>query len=225
MAVGTRTDKEVQRDILGALSWDDRVDAANVSVEVRDDRVALSGTVPSHAARRAAEEDVRAVVGDDREIENRLAIKHAEGMRVPTDDELEAIIRNMLQWSAEIDASDLRAIADAGRVTLKGTVPAYWQKLRAEDIALSVRGVRGVTNELAVVPSKKYEDRKIGEQIIAALERNVYVNPDAIDLKVDNGVVTLTGTVTDRRAYRVARDTARYTPGVVDVINELLVEE
>lgn len=68
-------------------------------------------------------------------------------------------------------------------------------------------------------------DRKIAEQITAALERNVYANPDELDIKVDNGVVTLTDTVPDRRAYRVARDTVRYTPGVVDVINELLVEE
>jgi osmotically-inducible protein OsmY len=225
MAVATRTDEEITQDVIDALYWDGRVDTADVNVEVRNGRVTLSGTAPTYAARRAVEEDAQAIVGDKGEIENRVTIKPPEGPEVPTDDQLESIVINMLPWDAEIDASDLRAISDAGWVTLKGTVPAYWQKLRAEDVALSVRGVRGVTNELAVVPTKKYEDRKIAEQITAALERNVYANRDEIDIKVDNGVVTLTGTVPDRRAYRVARDTVRHTPGVVDVINELLVEE
>jgi osmotically-inducible protein OsmY len=225
MAVGVRTDAEIKRDIADALYWDDRVNPSDVNGEVHDGCVVLSGTVRSHAARQAAEEDARAVVGEEMEIENRLTVKYAEGAEIPTDEKLESIAMNMLQWDAEIDASDVRAIADAGRITLKGSVPAYWQKLRAEDVMLSIRGVRGVTNELAVVPTKKYEDRKIAEQIIAALERNIYVNPDDIDIKINNGVVTLTGAVPDRRAYRAARDAARYTPGVVDVINELLVEE
>jgi osmotically-inducible protein OsmY len=225
MAVATHTDEEIKKDIVDELYWDDRVDAADVNVEVHDGRVVLSGTVPTYAARRAAEEDARAILGGVGEIENRLTVKHPAWMPVPSDDEIESTIMNMLRWDAEINGSDVRAVSDAGWVTLKGTVPAYWQKLKAEDVALTVKGVRGVTNELAVVPSQKHEDKEIAEQIEAALERNVYVDPDRVDVKVNNGVVTLTGSVADRRAYRAARDAARFTPGVVDVINELTVEE
>jgi osmotically-inducible protein OsmY len=224
MAVATRTDEEIKKNIVDELYWDDRVDAADVNVSIHEGRVVLSGTVPTHAARRAAEDDARAILGAG-EIENRLMVKHPTWMSVPSDEEVETSIKNMLRWDATIDASDIRAVADAGWVTLRGTVPALWQKLKAEDVALGVRGVRGATNELAVVPSQKHEDREIAEQIEAALERNVYVDPDQVDVKVSDGVVILTGTLSDRRAYRAARDAAHFTPGVIDVINELTVEE
>ncbi len=223
MAVSIYTDEEVRQRVVDELRWDDRVDGAEVNVEVHDGRVVLSGRVPTYTARRVAEEDAEAVAGTG-EVENRLVVKHPTALETPTDDEIESILTNMLRWDSDIDASEVRVTADAGWVTLKGIVPAYWQKLKAEDIAVSVRGVHGVTNELAVVPSRKLEDRRIAEEIVAALERNVYVDADRVDVKVNDGVVTLTGTVPDKRAYRATRDRARYTPGVVDVINELVVE-
>jgi osmotically-inducible protein OsmY len=224
MAVSVPTDEEVRQRVAEELRWDDRVDGAEVNVEVHEGRVVLSGRVPTYTARRIAAEDAEAVVGAG-EVENRLVVKHPTALETPTDDEIESILTNMLRWDSDIDASDIRITADAGWVTLKGAVPAYWQKLKAEDLAVSVKGVPGVTNELAVVPSRRHEDRKIAEEIVAALERNVYVNADRVDVKVNEGVVTLTGTVPDKRAYRATRDRARYTPGVVDVINELVVEE
>lgn len=221
MAVLVQTDKDIKRSIVEELYWDDRVDAADVKVEVRAGRAFLSGTVPTYNARTAAEEDARAVVGTGR-VDNDLTVKHPTHVEMPNDDELAANIMSALRWYADFDPSNITATSDGGWVTLRGTVRSYWQKFRAEDIVLPMTGVGGVTNELAVVPSGQFEDQRIAQEIEAALERNVYIEDKGqIEVKVDHGVVTLGGTVSDGEAFRAARDAAHYTRGVVDVDNQL----
>jgi osmotically-inducible protein OsmY len=48
----------------------------------------------------------------------------------------------------DLDASDIEVGVDDGAVTLSGSVDSLWDKRRAEDIAKSVSGVRGVNNKL-----------------------------------------------------------------------------
>jgi osmotically-inducible protein OsmY len=48
----------------------------------------------------------------------------------------------------DLDASDIEVGVDDGAVTLSGSVDSLWDKRRAEDIAKSVHGVRGVNNKL-----------------------------------------------------------------------------
>jgi len=222
MAILTQTDEDIKKGIVDELYWDDRVDAADVNVEVRDGRVILSGTVPTYNARTAAEEDARAVVGAGT-VDNDLTVKHPTHVAIPTDEELEANILSALRWYAEFDPSNIEATAAGGWVTLRGAVESYWQKVRAEEIVAPMTGVSGVTNELAVVPSGEYEDQRIAEEIEAALERNVYVEADQVDVKVDHGVVRLLGTVPDANAYRAARNAAHFTRGVTRVENQLSI--
>lgn len=222
MATVTQTDEEIKKAIVDEFYWDDRVDAAEVKVEVRDGRVFLSGTVPTYNARTAAEEDARAVAGADT-VDNDLTVKFPTHAQIPTDDELNANVMSALRWYAEFDPSNIEADAEGGWVTLHGEVESYWQKLRAADIIQPMTGVAGVTNELAVVPSGEFEDRRIAEEIEAALDRNVYVDAGQIEVKVDHGVVTLMGVVSNANAFRAARDAAHYTRGVVDVDNRLTI--
>lgn len=222
MAISTQTDEDIKKGIVDELYWDDRVDAADVKVEVREGRVALSGTVPTYNARAAAEEDAQAVAGRGT-VDNDLAVKYPMHVTIPTDDELEANVMSALRWYAEFDPSNIEATADGGWVTLRGTVGSYWQKVRAEDIVRPMTGVGGVTNELAVVPSGDFEDQRIAEEIEAALERNVYIGAGQVEVKVDHGVVTLMGSVSEPAAYRAARDAAHFTRGVVDVHDQLTI--
>jgi osmotically-inducible protein OsmY len=222
MAVQTRTDEEIKKAIVDELYWDDRIDAADVKTEVRDGRVFLSGTVPTYTARTAAEEDARAIAGGDA-VDNDLSVKFPTHVEIPSDEELEANILSALRWYAEFDPSNIEAQADGGWITLRGTVRSYWQKIRAEDIVQPMTGVSGVTNELAVVPSGEFEDQRIAEEIESALERNVYIDPGQVEVKVDRGVVTLMGVVSDASGFRAARDAARYTRGVTDVDNRLAI--
>jgi osmotically-inducible protein OsmY len=220
MIAGVQTDEEIRTMVVNELYWDDRVDPTNIQVEVHDGQVVLKGTAPTYAVLGAAEEDARALAGVQN-VDNRLVVQQSAHELVPTDQEIESNILNTLRWHSQVDASDLSVTADDGWVILKGTVPAYWQKIKAQEVAAALVGVKGVTNELAVVPLKRYEDRRIAEEIVDALERSPYIDAEIVEVKVYNGVVTLAGNVPDQRAYNAAQRAAKYTQGVIDVINNL----
>jgi osmotically-inducible protein OsmY len=61
--------------------------------------------------------------------------------------------------------------------------------------AEEVISVLGVTNKLAVVTTESIKDEGIADDVIAAMDRHVNVDAQAVNVHVTGGVVTLTGTV------------------------------
>ena len=64
-------------------------------------------------------------------------------------------------------------------------------------------------------------DDRIADDINDRLTWHGYIDASDIDVNVDDGVVTLKGTVDDRRQKRLAEDIADGVSGVVDVQNQL----
>jgi osmotically-inducible protein OsmY len=56
----TRTEQKIMKAVLDQLSWDARMDAVGVRVEVNGGQVVLDGVVPSYRESRIAEEDALA---------------------------------------------------------------------------------------------------------------------------------------------------------------------
>ncbi len=77
----------------------------------------------------------------------------------------------------------------------------------------------------AGVPPKGYtrSDERIWEEVNEELTRDAWLDPSDIEVNVQNGAVTLTGTVDSRLARRLAAEDARRVFGVRDVRNELRV--
>ncbi len=222
MPVATRTDEEIKKDVVDQLYWDGRVDASDVRVEVTEGTVTLSGTVPNYTAYDGADEDAWAMAGV-KYVRNELTIKFPPGTEVPTDIDIRANIENVLLWQPDIDSTNIDVAVENGWVTLKGSVHAFWQKVRAEELILSLSGVLGLTNELAVVPTEKFVDKAIADSIEAALDRDFNVDADLIDVRVENGKVTLTGSVPSLPAFRAVKRIVESTPGVLMVENELII--
>jgi osmotically-inducible protein OsmY len=84
-----------------------------------------------------------------------------------------------------------------GVVTLAGFVDSYADKWRAERIASKVRGVKAVVNDLGVrLPSSSQRpDPEIARAAVQALTWNILVPHDRIQVIVEDGWVTLKGTV------------------------------
>ena len=75
-AIETRTDAQIQNDVLTQLRWDARVMPNEIGVSVKDGVVALTGWVDSYMKKWAAEEvahKVRGVKAVANDIEIRLA--------------------------------------------------------------------------------------------------------------------------------------------------------
>mgnify|MGYP003943353427 CR=1 FL=1 len=98
--------------------------------------------------------------------------------------------------------------------------PTYW-KPKSENRVSGIRGILGIENKLAVVPSKKVEDEVVAQDVVAALDRDVLVDTEMVHVTVNDGVVTLSGTVPGWASRRAAEDDAALTVGVVGVRNEL----
>ncbi len=61
------------------------------------------------------------------------------------------------------------------------------------------------------------------KDIITALEQNVLIRKDDIEIEVVNGSVFLRGAVPTFAARKAAYEAALYTPGVVNIFDEIEV--
>jgi osmotically-inducible protein OsmY len=69
----TRSDERVREDICERLAAEPRVDAADVSVHVRDSRVVLEGTVPERRMKYVIE-DIAAECLRANDVDNRITV-------------------------------------------------------------------------------------------------------------------------------------------------------
>jgi len=73
---------------------------------------------------------------------------------------------------------------------------------------------------------KGYErsDEKIKEDVCDCLSDDDNIDASEIEVSVSKGEVTLTGTVSERRAKRLAEDAIEHIKGVKDVLNQIRVQ-
>lgn len=214
----SRKDQEIKVDITNQIYWDSRVDASNVKVGVEEGNVTLTGTVKTYRARSAAWDDA-AVIEGVKKIKNGLEVQAPETQSRIPDEELEESIMIRLNFDQDLHG-DFSISAKSGVVTLNGTLPNFYQKLLAEDIASQTIGVKSVINNIAVVPTNKLSDELIGKDITKAFLRS-RVDPETIDVMVEDGLVTLNGKVQWGKEWLIAMNIARNTFGVVDVRDEI----
>jgi len=213
----------LKQDIIDHLTWDDRIDVNNVYVYVEDGNVQLRGNVPTFSAKLAASKDAQIIDGV-KNIDNQLEVVYPRTEQVLNDNEITNNIVNMLLWNSNIVSSDIVVKSQDGIVTLTGSVDTYWEKYLAEDIANSAKGVVKVVNLLDVELTKTKVDMDIQQAIRDALNRTSYIESDNINISVNNGVVTLTGSVKNFSEKQDLLDIVRYTTGVVSVIDEIRIE-
>lgn len=218
------TKEDIKKDILDSYYWDARIDASDITVMVTDNGVVtLEGTVPSAQGHDAAKSMAWSVPGVT-QVKDRLSVKFNRGIALPADTDIREAIEQGLRWSPDVGEENINVVVDSSVVVLEGTVASYWEKDRAEDIAMNRIGVIEVRNRLAVVPTKTEHDRAVAESIESAFARSFHIDEDAIDVKVADGDVTLTGEVSDTRAFNEAADLVRITAGVVSIDNQLTVQ-
>ena len=223
MVQALRTDQDIKADVVDYLRWDDRIDASKITVTVENGTVTLAGRVRTDTAREAAADSAWSVAGV-RSVNNLLEVQYAAGVALPPDGQIMSNVEDTFRWDPELNDAEIDVIVIDGWVTLRGTVDAYWKKARAQGKAAGITGVVGVTNELAVVPSRDLADVGIAEAIVSAIERDMRVSAKDVTVQVDDGRVTLSGIVPDWRARAAAENAAHYTGGVVDVENEIVIK-
>ena len=139
-----RTDENIARAALNALSWSVSVPADRIKVKVSKGWITLEGNVEWQYQKAAAEKVVRDLVGV-KGVVNLIEVKPRASTA-----EVKAAIEAALKRSAEVDASNIQVEADGDKVILRGTVRSWAEREEAERAAWRAAGVRSVDNRITV---------------------------------------------------------------------------
>jgi osmotically-inducible protein OsmY len=143
MAIGTetRTDAQIQTDVIAELRWEPRVQPNEIGVVVKNGVVTLTGIVDSYTKRWAVEEAahcVRGVKAVANDIEVRLSSTDQR-----TDADIAKAAIDALKWDALVPTDKLDITVSKGWVTLKSEVDWQFQKQDAERVVRRLKGVTG----------------------------------------------------------------------------------
>jgi osmotically-inducible protein OsmY len=215
----SRTDNQIKQAVKDALTYDARVASFKIDVSVEDGTVTLSGKVDNLAAKQAAEEDARNTLGVWR-VKNHIKVRP----EIPENEQMEDRVSNALVENPYTERYEIVVDAREGWVYLSGDVQTSFEKNEAERIVEGVQGVVGVVNNLNFEYQWNWKpDREIRADVRDQLEWSPFVDEDDVAVTVDDGVVTLTGTV-DSWSEREDAEKNAYQGGAKDVQNDLDVQ-
>lgn len=144
-----------------------------------------------------------------------------------TDSQLQHDVMAELEYEPSVDHADVGVAVNDGVVTLSGFVTSYPEKLAAEKAARRVAGVKAIAEEIKVrfASDPKTADHEIAKRIVDMFAWNVSIPDDKIEVKVEHGYVTLTGTVDWFYQSDEARKVAGRITGVTGVSNLLEIKK
>jgi len=143
-----------------------------------------------------------------------------------SDRDLREAVEEALDWEPIINAKGIAVSVQDGVVSLNGHVDSYPQMREAEKVAGLVRGVKAVVCQLqlALAASHERSDEEIARAAANAIAWNTLLPKETIQVWVDNGRVTLEGTVDWQYQRKSASQCVRYLAGVKDVNNHIVVK-
>ena len=143
------------------------------------------------------------------------------------DAQIQTDVQNQLKWEPEMNAAQIGVAVSNGIVTLSGIVDTYPKKLTAERIAKNVIGVKAVALDIQVgiSPVNRKSDTEIAEACVNALRWDSSVPDDKIKVRVENGTVSIDGTVEWGYQRLAAKNAIMKLTGVKGVNNMVVVKQ
>lgn len=231
----------VVKRIQQALEYEPRINLHRypVKISVVQGAVVIEGEVADIAAKKLALEAAGAIEGT-RGVVDRLRV-------VPSERRGDGAIRdsfaNFVRGATELSNCTIRVATNGaietlhaappdgggsidfsvtdGVITLDGSVISLSHKRIAGVLAWWTPGCRDVVNSLDVVPHEEDIDDEVIDAVRLVLEMDPFVQPEQIDVKCSNYVVTLEGHARTADERRRAELDAWYVFAVDRVINKL----
>ena len=138
-----------------------------------------------------------------------------------SDDSVREDVLSELKWDPKITSREITVAAKDGVVTLSGFASSLWEQDEAEKAAKRVYGVRAVVNDIKVKLTSPRGDSEITRDVVHALERHVGIPSHEIKVTVENGWVTLEGTVDWPYQKLLAEAAVKKLRGVVGITNNI----
>jgi osmotically-inducible protein OsmY len=143
-----------------------------------------------------------------------------------TDTQLHSDVIAELSWEPSINSEEIGVEVKDGIVTLAGHVGSYAEKMDAERATMRVSGVKALVVEMDVrlAGSSARTDADIARSVEHVLEWTTYLPKDAVKIKVESGLVTLSGEVSWEYQRQTAVSAVRYLMGVKGVKDQLVIK-
>lgn len=213
------SDEDIKRAVHDAFLYDPRVWAFAPDVQVRFGIVTLRGIVDNLDAKQAAEEDAYNTIGV-KSVRNYLKVRPVKRV---DDETIATQVRTRLSNHPLFDRFEIGVSVLDGVVYLTGEVDNDIEIARALATAAKVKGVVEVKNRLKVGDGWTWSaDYDIKDAIEDELWWSPFIDEDQVQVKVHNGIATLTGTVDSWFEKRMATDNA-FEGGAKSVHNYLIV--
>ena len=152
-----------------------------------------------------------------------------------TDPCLKAAIASLYIRSPFLNPFQIDVAVKSSIATLEGIVSDEGERALAEELATGLEGITKVVNRIRVQPSASAEhpagipvdcltnDTALADRVKTQLYWNSATHGMTIDVSTHNGIVILTGQVTDQHQAELARLIAINTCGVKQVDSKLQV--
>jgi osmotically-inducible protein OsmY len=205
------SDRVIQLAVEDELLRSAAVDGHLIDVDVADGVVTLSGRLNNILAEQIAvglAERIRGVESVVDEIE--IVADRRDNAELKKD--------VLAAFQADPSTRELAvnvAVTD-GTVTLSGTVPSYGLKMLAGEVAMGIKGVTELKNDLIVDSKQRQNDADLQKEIRELYRFAALLDDVHLEVDVKDAVVVLNGTVTSSFQKSYAEDLA-WRAGAKDV--------
>lgn len=142
---------------------------------------------------------------------------------VPSDKEVSYAVEQEMLFNKTTSSHLIDVSTVNGIVTLSGQVNNMLEMDKAVQIARTVKGVRGVINQIEVLAPDRSNDQ-LEKDITEALVRDPAIEAFEITVDANNGVVTLNGLVESWQEKRLAGYVVKGVIGVKGIKNQITVD-
>jgi len=213
-----KTDAELKNYVLSELKYEPGVKATDIGVLVNDGTLTLNGFVTSYWEKWGAVRAAKRVLGitaiaDDIEVRLPISSHNSDG-------DIAAAATSQIKWLT-LPEGAVTVVVREGVLTLEGTVEWWYQKNAAEIAVKYLKGVKGITNLIAIKPQLTASG--IETSIASAFERSALLDSSKIKVKIADNEVRLSGEVSTHAERDEAERVAWAAPGVSSVDNRITI--
>ena len=210
------TNEALRVTVIRKIQTHPDIHSSDINVETYGPTVVLTGFVQTFAEKVNAEKAAKSVSGV-LSIANDIEVWPS----TETDPEIARDLQQVLKFNPFVPQAKITAAVHEGFVTLEGSLEWNYQISAAGAAAEGIRGVRGVTNLIAI--NTQGSPSSIKQAIEAALRRNEEIDARGIQVSAYDNTVQLWGTVHSYSQREEAVRVARAAPGIESVVNRIQV--
>lgn len=217
-ALSQLSDDQIAQLVRDGIRADLRLATSSIQVTANHGTIHLTGRVPNPEARAAAAtiaQHTRGVTSliDSIEVQPSMPRFDAD----ITADVISEITLDTTANPAKIDVETVDGI-----VYLRGTVASPTERQAVDSTARAIIGVRDVVDDIDVEVAVPHPDQELLRVLRTRFDQLLSPEVTArLHVAVRHGIAYLQGEIADESLRWAIEDVARWTPGIVDVVDEL----